>query len=279
MYAVILAGGSGARQRPLSGDEREAAFRLRAGGKSVLQSTAERLASLVGLTDITVVTDRRYGQTVRDQLPEAVIITEPVNRHTAASIVLATVVLDKPEHDVMLVVSTDHEIDRVDAFAEAISAAGSELVRGAAGISRPLVVFGVRPTAADPGASYIRPRQHEGFRVGELRAYPVDAIEPRPGTGRARELFESGTSFWNAGIFLWQRGAIREAIERYTPLLTLIEPAHRSELALRAAYDRLQPLSIDEAVLAGAARDGSVLMAVLDAGWREVTVEGRTGST
>jgi len=279
MYAVILAGGSGARQRPLNGDEREAAFRLRAGGTSVLQSTAERLGSLVGPTDITVVTDRRYGQTVRDQLPEAVIITEPVNRHTAASIVLATVVLDKPEHDVMLVVSTDHEIDRVDAFAEAISAAGSELARGAAGISRPLVVFGVRPTAADPGSSYIRPRQHEGFRVGHLRAYPVDAIEPRPGTGRARELFESGTSFWNAGIFLWQRGAIREAIERYTPLITLIEPAHRSELALRAAYDRLQPLSIDEAVLAGAARDGSVLMAVLDAGWREVTGQGRTGST
>jgi mannose-1-phosphate guanylyltransferase len=270
MYAVILAGGSGTRQRPLSGHERATAFAPRPGGRSVLQCTAERLAPLVDPMDITVITDRRFGQTVREQLPEAIIVTEPVNRHTAASIVLATVVLDRPERDVMLVLSTDHEVEREDAFRDALSTAERELTRTAGGITRPLVAFGVRPSAPDPEFSYIRPRQHEGFRAGSLRTYPVDGIEPKPETGRARELFESGTSFWNAGIFLWQRGAIRDAIERYTPLLTLIEPAHRSELALRAAYDRLQPLSIDEAVLAGAARDGGVLMAALDVGWREV---------
>ena len=42
-------------------------------------------------------------------------------------------------------------------------------------------------------------------------------------------------------------------------MLTLIEPAYRSELALTAAYDRLQPLSIDETVLAGAGGDSAVV--------------------
>ncbi|MBA2700640.1 MAG: NTP transferase domain-containing protein [Chloroflexi bacterium] len=271
MYAVILAGGSGTRQRPLSGHERSLTFARQSDGRTLLQRTVERLAPLIDPMDITVVTDARFGQTVREQLPEAVILTEPMNRHTAASIVLATVVLDRPERDVMLVLSTDHVIDQEAAFRQTLATAERELTRSAGGITRPLLTFGVRPSAPDPEFSWIRPRQHDGFRAGGLRAYPVDGIEAKPEDGRARTLFAGGTAYWNAGIFLWQRGAIREAIERYTPLLTMIEPAWRSEIALGGAYDRLQPLSIDEAVLTGAARDGGVLMAALDVGWSAVT--------
>ena len=75
-------------------------------------------------------------------------------------------------------------------------------------------------------------------------------------------------------MFVWQRGAIYDAIERYTPLFTLLGPAYRSELALRAAYDRLQPISIDEAILTGAARDGIVVTAPLDVGWRDLSGNG-----
>jgi mannose-1-phosphate guanylyltransferase len=98
----------------------------------------------------------------------------------------------------------------------------------------------------------------------------VDGYEAHPNAARARELYESGTTYWSAGVFLWRRDDIRAAIERYTPLLTLIEPAYRSELALTAAYDRMQPLSIDETVLAGAAGDGAVVTIPLDVGWRAI---------
>jgi mannose-1-phosphate guanylyltransferase len=138
-----------------------------------------------------------------------------------------------------------------------------------AGITRPLVTFGIRPTSAEPGFSYIHPRYEDVVRAGDLRVFPADDYEAAPSPARSRELFGSGTAYWNSGIYLWQRGAIREAIERYTPLLTLIEPAFRSEIALKNAYDQLQPLSIDEAVLVGAARDGAVMTTPLDAGWRE----------
>ena len=126
------------------------------------------------------------------------------------------------------------------------------------------------PTDADPDRSYIRPRFGDAVRAGAFRALPVEGYEAHPVATRAQELFESGTTYWSAGVFLWQRGAIRAAIERYTPLLTLIEPAYRSELALTAAYDRLQPLSIDETVLAGAGGDGAVITIPLDVGWHEV---------
>jgi mannose-1-phosphate guanylyltransferase len=271
MYAVILAGGSGTRQHALGPEHEPTPFRATADGRSVLARIGARLAPLVDPFDVVVVTDRRLGQQVRDELPDARILVEPMNRNTAAALALATVAIGRPDDEAMLVVCADHEIERDDAFRAAIETVEREIVAGgAAGVDRPLVVFGVRPTAADPGFSWLQPRHDDGIRAGDLRVFPVGLLEPNPVEGRTRELYESGTASWAAGIFLWQRGAIRDAIERYTPLLTLLEPAHGSELALRAAYDRLLAVSIDEAILAGAARDGSVLTVALDVGWRDV---------
>ena len=75
---------------------------------------------------------------------------------------------------------------------------------------------------------------------------------------------------WNAGIFLWRRRAIRAALERYTAILTMIGPAGGTEAGLAAAYDRLTPISIDYAVMEGAARDGRVVMGAMDVGWSDL---------
>jgi mannose-1-phosphate guanylyltransferase len=238
-------------------------------GSTVLERTLTRLPTCVDTLDVVVVADRRHGQAIRELAPDALILPEPMNRNTAASIALATVAVNRPDRETMLVLSVDHDLDHPEVFADAVETLDRELSRGVPGITRPLVTFGIPPERDDPEFSYIRPRFADVVRAGALRVYPADGYEPAPGAARARELFASGTAFWNAGIYMWQRGAIREAIERYTPLLTLIEPAYRSELALRGAYDRLRPLSIDEAVLDGAARDGALMMTPLDAGWRE----------
>jgi hypothetical protein len=71
-------------------------------------------------------------------------------------------------------------------------------------------------------------------------------------------------------MFAWRRGAIRAAIEKYTPLFTLIEPALGSEIALNAAYDRMTPISIDRAVMEGAAADHRVVMGSMDVGWSDL---------
>jgi mannose-1-phosphate guanylyltransferase len=272
MYVVILAGGSGARRRPLSGTSRPVMFERSSDGSTLIARTLARAAALTDPFDVVVVTDHRHGQAIRELAPDALILPEPMNRNTAASIALATVAVSRPDRETMLVLSADHDLDREDLFSDAVGTLDRELSGGVPGITRPLVTFGIRPDSDDPEFSYVRPRYGDVVRAGALRVYPADSLEPAPGAARARELFASGTAFWNAGIYVWQRGAIREAIERYTPLLTLIEPAYRSELALQSAYDRLQPLSIDQAVLAGAARDGALMMTPLDVGWREARV-------
>ena len=267
MYLVILADGR-TRQQPPSGAV-PVAFERMPDGRTVLERAAARLAPLIDPLDVVVVTDRRHGQTVRGLLPNAQVLAEPLHRNTAASITLATVAVDRPDDEAMLVVVADHDIEDDQAFRTAVTTMEGSLAGMDEGTT-PLLAFGVTPTEADPTCSYIRPRFGDAIRAGALRVFPVEGYEAHPNAARAQELFESGTSYWSAGVYLWQRGAIHAAIERYTPLLTLIEPAFRSELALSAAYDRLQPLSIDETVMAGAGGDGAVVTIPLDVGWREV---------
>ena len=274
MYAVILAGSSGTRQHPLRANEDPISLRSNDDGQTLLKRIGDLIAPLVDPMDVIAVTDRRFGERVRQELPEARILTEPMGRNTAASLALATVAVRRPDEEQMLVICADHEVEQDDAFREAMATAAVEVVTGAAGVDRPLITFGIRPTYPDREFSYIQPGYDDGVRVGKLRVYPVIGFEAKPEDGRTRELFEAGTNFWNSGVFVWQRGAIYDAIERYTPLFTLLGPAYRSELALRAAYDRLQPISIDEAILTGAARDGIVVTAPLDVGWRDLSGNG-----
>jgi mannose-1-phosphate guanylyltransferase len=274
MYAVILAGSSGTRQHPLRAKDDPVSLRPTDDGRTLLRRIGDLIEPIVDPMDVIAVTDRRFGERVRTVLPEARILTEPMGRNTAAALALATIAIRRPDDEQMLVICADHEVAQDDAFREAIATAAVEVVRGAAGVDRPLVTFGIRPTNPDREFSYIQPGYDDGERIGRLRVYPVIGFEAKPENGRTKELFEAGTNFWNSGVFLWQRGAIYDAIERYTPLFTLLEPAYRSELALRAAYDRISPISIDEAILTGAVRDGIVVTAPLDVGWRDLSGNG-----
>jgi len=274
MYAVILAGSSGTRQHPLRAKDDPVSLRPTDDGRTLLRRIGDLIEPIVDPMDVIAVTDRRFGERVRTVLPEARILTEPMGRNTAAALALATIAIRRPDDEQMLVICADHEVAQGDAFREAIATAAVEVVRGAAGVDRPLVTFGIRPTNPDREFSYIQPGYDDGERIGRLRVYPVIGFEAKPENGRTKELFEAGTNFWNSGVFLWQRGAIYDAIERYTPLFTLLEPAYRSELALRAAYDRISPISIDEAILTGAVRDGIVVTAPLDVGWRDLSGNG-----
>ncbi len=269
MYLVILADGR-TRQRPRTGGERPVALEPTADGRPMLARTIARFAPIIDPFDTVIVTDRRHGHAIRAIAPDAVVLAEPMHGNTAASVALAAAAVNRPDDERMLVVTADHDVEDETALRDAIAAIDAHLAETPAETLAPLLAFGVNPTELEQGYSYIRPRFDDAVRVGSVRVLSVDAFEADPPSVRARELFDSGTAYWGAGIFVWQRGAIRAAIQRYTPLWTLIEPAHRSELALGAAYDLLQPLSIEEAVLVGAAGDGSVVTARLDVGWRPI---------
>jgi mannose-1-phosphate guanylyltransferase len=270
MYVVILAGGGGTRLWPLSRPERPKPFLPLVGDETLLQRTVRRISPLVADGDIFCVTDRRHGQLVRDQAPDVRLIVEPTGRNTAAAIALASTVIDRPEEEVMLVLPADHWIVDEEGFRSVLATATTHLARGAFEIDRPLVTLGVRPDHPSTDYGYLRPDPMRRTRVDGVLASPLLGFEEKPTESRARELINLPGVAWNAGMFAWQRGAIRAALEKYTPLPMLIDQAVGSDLALANAYDRITPISIDRAVMESAAADHRVVMGAMDVGWSDL---------
>lgn len=269
MYAVIMAGGGGTRLHPLSRPERPKPFLPLLGATSLLQATAARLPT----DDITVVTDRRYERFVREQLPDANVLLEPMGRNTAAAIALATAAIDRPDDEVMLVVPADAHVDpaRDGVYADVLRKAATHLATGSFEIEAPLVTFGVQVERPATEYGYLIPEVATKESIDGLDAYRLLRFEEKPTPERAIDLQREAGVAWNAGIFLWRRGAIRAALARYTGLLQTIGPMAESPAMLERAYESIQrAVSIDVAVMEGAARDHQVVMGSMDVGWSDL---------
>jgi mannose-1-phosphate guanylyltransferase len=273
VYAVILAGGGGTRLWPLSRAETPKPFLPLLGDRSLLQLTVDRIVGHPELPitadDVTVVTDRRYAGLVREQLADVHVIVEPAGRNTAAAVALATLRIERPDDDVMVVLPADHLIRDEAAHRRSIAAAAS-LAGGAFGIDEPLVTIGVRPDRPATEYGYLVPDSATRETLNGVHVAALQAFEEKPTRERATELLGDPATAWNAGVFVWQRATIRHALERYTGLVTLLDSVTKSESGLLAAYDQLLPLSVDRAVLEGAAADRRVAMASFDGGWSDL---------
>jgi mannose-1-phosphate guanylyltransferase len=276
MYAVVMAGGGGTRLWPLSRPETPKPFLPLLGEQSLLQRTVDRIVGHpeLGLepSDVAVVTERRYGPMVREQLPGCHVISEPMGRNTAAAIALATLQFPRDPGEVMLVLPADAWIDpERDSVYRAVIATVAGLAKdGAFEVDAPLVTLGVQAERPATEYGYLIPDVFNGRVVDGVQTYPLLGFEEKPNPERAGALYSQLGVAWNAGIFLWQRGAIREAIDRYTGLMTMIGTVASSESGLKAAYDRLMPVSIDHAVMEGAARDHRVVMGSMSVGWSDL---------
>ena len=269
MYAVILAGGGGTRLWPLSTPDRPKPFLPLLGDRSLLQLTADRLAGLLDPDAIFVVADRRHSDLVRAQLPSATVIEEPIGRNTAAAIALAAVAIARPADEVMVVLPADHRIAREALFRDVLRDAAGELARGVFGIAAPLVTLGIQVTRPSTDYGYLIP--DVGRRLERpLTAYPLLRFQEKPDLETAQRLLSMPGVAWNAGMFLWRREVIREALERHAP--DILEPIAKAvaEGKLGEAYPAIRPTSIDYAVMEPASLAGQVVMGAMDVGWSDL---------
>jgi mannose-1-phosphate guanylyltransferase/mannose-6-phosphate isomerase len=276
LYAVIIAGGSGTRFWPLSRQLYPKQLLRIMGEDTLIRQTMRRLLRCVPAGQVLISTTPTQAESIRLQLGDwkdelaGNFIIEPEARNTAPAIALAATVLRRRDPDaIMLIAPADHIIKDGVRFRAAVRL-GAQLAEAGH-----LVTFGIKPTRPETGYGYIQANSR--VRLGRhqgLVGHPILRFVEKPEAARARRYLQAGNYYWNSGIFLWRAEAILEEIARYQPALARamrqinkVLDGAPSEQALRQAYRRLAPRSIDHAVMERSAR---AAMIPADFAWSDV---------
>jgi mannose-1-phosphate guanylyltransferase len=270
--AVVPAGGSGTRLWPLSrASSPKFLHDLTGSGRSLLQATLDRLGPLCEPARTYVVTGGAHAAAVARQLPSIPagnIVVEPSPRDSGPAIGLAAAVLHaRDPHAVMGSFASDHVVLDPAAFVTALRSALEVASSGK------LVTIGMTPTRPEPGFGYI----HQGPPLGIGGAFGVSEFTEKPPYDVARAYVESGEYLWNASMFVWRTAVFLAELERQQPQLhdglTTIAAAWdtpRREDVLGDVWPTLPRISVDHAVMEGAAAAGLVATVPADFGWSDV---------
>lgn len=270
MYALIMAGGTGTRLWPRSRTTKPKQFLPLLGERTMLQETVDRILPLVPAEQIIIATGRGYTDLAAEQLPDVPcqnIIGEPSGKGSAPCIGLGALAIPQDDPDgVMVVLSSDHQVQKAAAFREALKAAEELAQQGY------LVTLGIHPTEAHTGYGYIHRRAELGQFNG-FTAYEVERFVEKPRREIAEQYLETGEYSWNAGIFIWRVDAIMAAFGTYLP--TLREQLDAIQTAggpgdpdaFSEIWAGVENITIDYGIMERAER---VAVIPVDIGWSDV---------
>ena len=269
-YGLILAGGRGTRFWPRSRRSHAKQVLTIVGERSLIRSTADRLAPLIPPERLWVLTSPLLREEVVRQLPEIPrrqILAEPAPRNTAPAIGLAAHILHSLDRDaVMGVFPSDHVIAKPRRYLQFARAAFRAAVRGK------IAVLGIQPRWAETGYGYIE--LPPGTHAGSLHPAPVLRFREKPDARTAAKYVAAKRFYWNAGMFFWRADVLLDALRRYRPriatVLASLPPFSSRAFAARlsVAFPRTESISIDYAVLERAGN--AVGLACDDIGWNDV---------
>jgi mannose-1-phosphate guanylyltransferase len=246
LIPVILAGGKGERFWPLSRRQRPKQFLcLDRSGRSLLQSTADRLLALAGgWENLWVITSALVADGVREQLPqlpETNLLVEPEGRDTAPAVTWGTlkVAAQAGEEAMIGFFPADHWIGNQPMYEKTLRAA-ADLARAQDAI----VTLGIEPDNPATGYGYI---ERAATPVGEyqgLSVYKVSRFTEKPDRDTAEQFLQTGRFSWNSGMFIFRASVVLSELAQHAPaLLTALQNAGE------AAYSSLEKKSIDYALM------------------------------
>lgn len=270
-HAVILAGGSGTRLWPLSrAGNPKFLHPLTGTSATLLQATAARLAPVAQPEQTFVVTGVAHAAAVARQLPELPddnILVEPSARDSCAAVGLAAALIElRSPGAVMGSFAADHLVRDEPTLMSVVREAVEGAERGL------LMTVGITPTRPETGYGYL----HCGETVqGSIRR--VLEFKEKPSADVAEQYIASGQYLWNASIFVWRTDVFLDALRQQQPTLhsglTEIAQAWDTdgrEKALAEVWPELPKISVDYAVMEGAAAQGQVATVPGDFGWHDV---------
>lgn len=255
-YAVIMAGGTGKRLWPLSRENRPKQVLQLLDGQTLLRRCFDRLLPIFDARNIIVLTNARYADIVRENLPELPadnVIAEPAVRDTAGAIGLGATILSKfhPEAS-MAVVTADQIIEPAELFQQALKDAMQFINNN----PDKMITFGIQPTFPSTLLGYVKCRDSHKFPGCSNEIYAVEDFVEKPDEATAKNYLDSGRYLWNSGMFVWKAKTILANLDRFLPSAT--EPLAKiradwdgpnQQQTLAECFLKLPKISIDYAVM------------------------------
>ncbi|MDD7318164.1 MAG: mannose-1-phosphate guanylyltransferase [Prevotella sp.] len=272
-HLVIMAGGIGSRFWPMSTDECPKQFIDVLGvGKSLLQLTMERFSGVVEAENVWVVTNGRYADMVKEQLPEIPsdhVLCEPCRRNTAPCIAYVSWRIKSQDAKANIVVTpSDHVVTNVEEFRRVIKHC-LNFTEG----NDAIVTLGMKPTRPETGYGYIQADLSQScLRNKEI--FRVDSFREKPDLATAKEYIKDKSYFWNAGIFIWNVSTIVNAFRIFQPALSKIFESMqdvfgtpKEQEIIDKRYPECQDISVDYAIME---KVEEIFVCPSDFGWSDL---------
>ena len=272
-HLVIMAGGVGSRFWPMSTADKPKQFIDVLGvGRSLIQLTFDRFKGICPPENVWVVTNKRYSDIIKEQLPEIPvgnILTEPCRRNTAPCIAYASWRIKAINQNANIVVTpSDHIVTDTAEFQRIIKSCLKFTSETDA-----IVTLGMKPSRPETGYGYIQadlsassPRNKEIFRV--------DSFREKPDLKTAQQYISENNYFWNAGIFIWRASTIVNAFRVYQPAMSRLfegllpiygTPQEQQEID--RIYPECENISVDYAIMEKAEE---IFVCPADFGWSDL---------
>lgn len=252
-YAVILAGGKGERFWPMSTAVRPKQLLSLVGGRPLVAAAVERLDGLIPPERILVVTGAGLVESARAVLPcmpAENVIGEPVGRDTAAAVTLGAAMVKARDSDgAFCVLTADHVIGDTEIFIRTLSDAFDMAA------SDVLITIGIKPSFASTGFGYIEAGAPVE-RASKTKFFEVERFVEKPDAATAKRYVESGSYFWNSGMFIWSVKSYEAALAAHCPALSDMLNAVGPEVGgprfagiTASVYAGLEKISVDYALM------------------------------
>ncbi len=272
---IILCGGSGSRLWPLSRSSYPKQYLSmdKKSNLSFLQNTANRLKHLKSANNPIVVCSEEHRFITAEQLREikivpSSIILEPSRKNTAPAIALAALkAVEKGDDQILLILPSDHKINKEIEFIKAINNAKQYAKEGY------LVTFGIVPSSAETGYGYIQAALEPISETN--KAYKVEKFIEKPKINLAEKLIKDNKYSWNSGIYMFKASKIIKELKQYSPKIYFYckESFEKKsgdlyfERIEKESFQKCQDISIDKAVME---KTNSSIIIPLDIGWSDI---------
>src|ERR1044071_4779311 len=259
-FVIIMAGGRGERFWPVSREKTPKQLITLLGKRSFLQQAVDRVAALVPMKNILVITNEVRAPEVRKQLPKLPkqnVVAEPCGRDTCAAVTLgAAIVGQRSTTGVMAVLPADHVIPDEKKFQAVLNDCFDLAARG-----QVIVPIGINPTEPATGYGYIRVGEPlpppQGVKPYKTAFFRAEQFVEKPLFDKALEYVNSNQYRWNAGMFIWSFVTLTEGLQKHQPEMyaacqrwfkVAATPAKLTRV-LTKDYPDIKKISIDYALM------------------------------